>query len=201
MSISKFVIGAWIPVALIPLLVVGLKIIGHHYDKVAVAVAVPEGWRPRRYEHFAVVLVGTVNKGVLNALTYARSLAPDRIIAVSVVGTGEEQEAITTAWAEHEVPIELHTIYDPYRDLTDRVLAYLDELEQEADDSIITVVIPELVTSISTQWLHNQSAPALKLALLYRPHTVVTSVPIHVDVEVAGRIDGDEGSTPQSSRV
>jgi len=56
-------------------------------------------------------------------------------------------------------------------------------------------VIPEFVTSMGTQWLHNQSALTLKLALLYRPHTVVVSVPIHVDVkegrteEVAARSD------------
>ena len=52
-----------------------------------------------------------------------------------------------------------------------------------SDSDIITVVIPEFVTSVGTQWLHNQSALQLKLALLYRPHTVVTSVPIHIDVE------------------
>ena len=32
-----------------------------------------------------------------------------------------------------------------------------------------------------TQLLHNQSALALKARLLYRPNTVVTSVPVHID--------------------
>ena len=63
------------------------------------------------------------------------------------------------------------------------MLRYLDELDAESDDDIITVVIPEFVTSMGTQWLHNQSALSLKVALLYRPHTVVVSVPIHVDVK------------------
>ncbi|MCU1397740.1 MAG: hypothetical protein JWN62_849, partial [Acidimicrobiales bacterium] len=30
------------------------------------------------------------------------------------------------------------------------------------------------------QWLHNQSALSLKAKLLYRPNTVVTSVPVIV---------------------
>jgi len=46
--------------------------------------------------------------------------------------------------------------------------------------SVITVMIPEFVTQWKTQWLHNQSAFALKARLLYRPNTVVTSVPVLV---------------------
>jgi hypothetical protein len=37
------------------------------------------------------------------------------------------------------------------------------------------------VTGLSSQWLHNQSAFALKAKLLYRPNTVVTSIPVIVD--------------------
>ena len=43
------------------------------------------------------------------------------------------------------------------------------------------MIIPEFVTQWKTQWLHNQSAFALKARLLYRPNTVVTSVPVLVD--------------------
>ena len=61
------------------------------------------------------------------------------------------------------------------------MLDYLDELDAENPDDMITVVIPEFVTSWSTQFLHNQSAFALKARLLYRPHTAVISVPVLVD--------------------
>ena len=107
---------------------------------------VPTGYRPPRHTHNVVVLVGSVNKGVLNAITYARSLAPDRLIAVSVVGDAEEQEELTRQWDEHDIPVELHTIYSPYRELTRPVLHFLDELDQESPDDIITVVVPEFVT-------------------------------------------------------
>ena len=49
------------------------------------------------------------------------------------------------------------------------MLEYLDELDAESPDDVITVVIPEFVTQWKTQWLHNQSAFALKARLLYRP--------------------------------
>jgi hypothetical protein len=204
--ISKFTIGAWIPAVVIPILVIVLRLIHRHYENVRQVVSLSPGWRPKRYEHFVVVLVGTLNKATLNAITYARSLAPDRIIAVTVVGNAEQQEAMERAWAEQGIPIELHTIYSRYRELTDPVLHYLDELDAESDDDIITVVIPEFVTSMGTQWLHNQSALSLKVALLYRPHTVVVSVPIHVDIkegrieEVAARTEATTTTTAPTRR-
>ena len=136
------------------------------------------------------MLVGTVNKGVIQAVQYAKSLAPERLIAVSVVTDAEEQEQLAKAWADNDMPIELHTIASPYRDLTRPVLDYLDELDAESPDDIITVVIPEFVTQWKTQWLHNQSAFALKARLLYRPNTVVTSVPVLVGRSRSSRRSG-----------
>jgi len=117
---------------------------------------------------------------VLNALQYARELAPERLVAVSVITDADEHEALARAWSDFDVPIPLHTISSPYRELTRPVLEYLDELDAETPDDVITVVIPEFVTQWKTQWLHNQSAFASKARLLYRPNTVVTSVPVLV---------------------
>jgi Amino acid permease len=178
---SKFTEGAWIPAVLIPALVVGFRMISRHYARVQTAVAIDDSYRPKRRTHLVVVLVGTVNRGVLEAVQYARELAPERLIAVSVVTDGEEQEQLAKAWADNDLPIPLHTIASPYRELTQPVLQYLDELDAESPDDVLTVVIPEFVTKWKTQWLHNQSAFALKARLLYRPNTVVTSVPVLVD--------------------
>jgi hypothetical protein len=153
-----------------------------HYDRVRRATEAPADWKPRRYTHTVVVLVGSVNKGTLNGLQYARTLAPDRLIALSVVGDPEEQRALADAWDERDIPVELHTVYSPYRELTAPVLTFLDDLDAEDPDDLITVVIPEFVVPTwYTQVLHNQTALALKARLLFRPHTVVTSVPVHVD--------------------
>jgi len=98
------------------------------------------------------------------------------------VAHADEQRAIERQWVEREIPVELHTIYSPYRDLTGPVLAFLDELDAEDPDDLITVVIPEfVVTTWYTQILHNQTALALKARLLFRPNTVVTSVPVLVE--------------------
>ncbi len=179
--VSKFTEGAWIPAVVIPALVVVFRLIARHYRTVRAAVATEEAFQPMRQTHLVVVLVGSVNKGVLKAVQYAKSLAPERLIALSVVTDAEEAEQVTVDWARHDMPIPLHTISSPYRELTQAVLDYLEELDAEDPDDQITVVIPEFVTQWKTQWLHNQSAFALKARLLYRPNTVVTSVPVLVD--------------------
>jgi hypothetical protein len=155
--------------------------IGKHYQHVKKSLAVPPGYKVQRHTHYVVVLVGKVNRGVLEAIGYAKSLSPERIIALSVVQDPDEERLLHEQWDEYDIPIELHTVSSPYRELTRPVFTFLDEIDQERDDDIITVVIPESVTKVQSQWLHNQSALALKARLLYRPHTVVVSVPVHVD--------------------
>ncbi len=65
-------------------------------------------------------------------------------------------------------------------------MRYLDELDGRWENDTITVLIPEFVVS---KWyqniLHNQTALALKVALLFRPETIVTPVPYHVDAAPA----------------
>ena len=179
--VSKFTEGAWIPTVLIPAMVLGFRLINRHYERVREVVHVDFDYKPPRRTHLVIVLVGTVHRGVIDAVQYAKSLAPERLIALSVVTDNEEHDAVVDAWAEHDMPIPLHTIASPYRELTQPILEYLDELDAASPDDVITVVIPEFVTKWKTQWLHNQSAFALKARLLYRPNTVVISVPVLVE--------------------
>jgi amino acid transporter len=178
--VSKFTEGAYIPALLIPIMVAMFRGIGRHYAKGRAAVHAEPGYWPQRETHTMVVLVGGVNKGVLHGVQYAKSLNPDRIMAVTVASDDDERQRVEAQWAAFQVPIELHTLYSPYRELTRPVMQFLDEIDEQYTDDIITVVIPEFVTSWNTQWLHNGSAFALKAKLLQRPHTAVVSVPVHM---------------------
>ena len=179
--VSKFSKGAWIPAILIPGIVVGFKAVRRHYDKVTTALAVTPADRVTRHSHTVVVLIGTVNRGVLHAIAYARSMRPDRLVAISVVASAEEEERIVDAWEQFELPVELRTIFSPYRDLTGPVLQVIDELDAERPDDVITVVIPEFV--VEHWWdtvLHNQSAVVLRAKLRQRPNTAITLIPVQV---------------------
>jgi amino acid transporter len=179
--VSKFAIGAWIPVVLIPVIAFVLTRVKRHYDRVAAALRVTPGYRPRRHTHTVVLLVGSVHQATLVAVTYAKSLAPDRLLALSVAAEPEDAERIQAEWEAHGIDVPLRILSSPFRALAPPVLAALDELAAEHENDIITVVLPEFVlTKWWEQLLHNQSALLLKAKLLFRPNTVVASVPYHL---------------------
>ncbi|MGH9039665.1 MAG: APC family permease [Acidimicrobiia bacterium] len=180
--ISKFTIGAWIPVVVIPALILLFRGVHKHYARVRERLAVPADWRPPRMNHTVVVLVGGVHRGVLEALAYARSLAPNHLVPVTVVSDEDEQEAIEKAWAKFNLNEALDIVYSPYRELSRPILRFLDDIDARWDNDVITVLIPEVV--VRRWWeqlLHNQTALFLKGRLLFRKGVVVTSMPYHLD--------------------
>ena len=182
--ITKFTSGAWLPVVVIPAIVLLFKGIRRHYDAVAEELRVDPGWRPPRMNHTVIVLVGRVHRGVLQALAYAKSLNPNRLLAVTMVSEPEEQERIEKQWAEYEITVPLEIIHSPYRELSRPVLRFVDELDAQYDNDVVTIIIPEFV--VRHWWehlLHNQSALILKGRLLFRKNVVVVSVPYHLHRE------------------
>jgi amino acid transporter len=179
--VSKFTSGAWVPVALIPLIVLVFRAIKRHYVRVEAQLAVPEGFRARRKQHTVVVLVGNIHRGVLDAISYARTLAPDRLVALSVVHSAEERERLQEKWDTYDIPVQLQMAYSPYRELSGPVMSFIDELDKQRPDDIISVIVPEFVLAHWwEQLLHNQSALVLRARLRLRPNTVVVAVPIHL---------------------
>jgi len=179
--VVKFTDGAWIPAIVIPTMMAIFLAINRHYMRVRSFLKIEEGYIAPRRTHTVVVLVGSVNKGVLQAVKYAESLRPDKILAISVVGSQEDKETLDADWAKYNMTVELEMLTDDFRNLTDSILTRINQLDDEFSDDIITVVIPEFVTALRSQWLHNQSALSIKARLLYRPNTVVTSVPIVIE--------------------
>ena len=174
----KFTDGAWIPAVIIPALVFAFTGVNRHYTRVRSYLQPVDGYVAPFRTHTVVVLVGSVNQGVLQAVRYAQSLRPDRLLALSVIENSDDRQRLQNQWDQHGLTIDLDTVVSEYRDLTEPILNRINEIDDLDSDDIITVIIPEFVTSIRSQWLHNQSALAIKARLLFRPNTVVTSVPI-----------------------
>jgi len=181
-AVTKFTSGAWLPIVVIPAILLVFRTIHRHYASVQAALALTPGYRARRMNHTVVVLVGSVHRGVLEALAYASSLRPNRLLAVTVVSDPEEQERMLEKWRALGIEVPLDIVYSPYRELSRPILQYIDELDAKRENDIVTVVIPEFVVrKWWEQLLHNQSALFLKGRLLFRKGTVVTSVPYHLD--------------------
>ncbi|MEO6121752.1 MAG: APC family permease [Acidimicrobiales bacterium] len=179
---TKFTSGAWVPIVVVPAIIAVFVAIKRHYDRVSTVLTIaPEDVRPEVFNHTVVVLVGRVHKGVIKAINYAKSLQPNHLAVVFVAADDDDRESIQREWKRFNMNVPLEIVSSPYRDLVEPVERFLTELDQRWDNDTISVVIPEFVVE---HWyqnvLHNQSALALKLALLDRQGTVVISVPYHL---------------------
>jgi hypothetical protein len=182
---TKFTSGAWVPLVVVPIIIAIFVSISRHYRRLEEELRIEPGEVPREPQvHTVVVLVGRVHKGVAKAVLYAKSLHPNHLNALYVSEDDDDRTRMEDQWHRFDFGVPLEVVHSPYRELTAAVEAYLDELDARYQGDTITVVIPEFVTGkllSPAQLLHNQSAAALKLALLFRKDTVVTSVPYHLD--------------------
>jgi amino acid transporter len=182
---SKFTSGAWVPIVVIPLVMVLLWITHKHYVRVANRLHITPDFAPEHKGNTIVVLVSGVHRSSLQAIEFARSLKPDRVVCATACDS-EAAVRLHADWEKYQVSakfgVDLTVIDSPFRELTKPLLAFLDQLSRDRPGDIITVVMPELV--VQKWWehlLHNQSALALKVRLLSRPNTVVVSVPLHLN--------------------
>jgi amino acid transporter len=179
-AVTKFAEGAWLIVALIPSLVLHFRSIRRHYKSVAAQLTLKD-WTPEPPQHNAVVVpVSGVHKAVLRALRYARSLSSD-VRALYVETDAAATAELRREWQRWGQGIPLVVRQSPYRSLMEPLLDYIEEVDAERPDDFVTVVLPEFVPS---HWwhhlLHNQRGLLIKAALLFKPNTIVVSVPYHL---------------------
>jgi amino acid transporter len=173
-------LGAWIVVLVIPLLVLAFFKIHRHYDRMAVALSMEGYIAPPPLRHTVLVLVNTVHRGIMPALHYARSMGDD-VRGVYCEIHPEKTPEVQKKWAQWVPDLPLVTLSSPYRSLTGPVLRYLDEVQAEREDDIVTVLLPEFdPPSFWGKLLHNQSGLRLKFALLGKTGVVVTNIRYHL---------------------
>ncbi|MEJ7721921.1 MAG: hypothetical protein WKF58_16510 [Ilumatobacteraceae bacterium] len=122
--------GRSIPAFLIPLMVVGFRSIRRHYDRVRrrrqggarCQGAAPHAHRGRARRHDQQAVFSTPCSTPASWRQSDSSPSPSSPTTTS-------RTPLAQAWADFDVPIPLHTISSPYRDLTRPVLDYLDELD------------------------------------------------------------------------
>ncbi len=179
-AVTKFVEGAWLIVALIPVLVLHFRSIRRHYESVAAQLSLKD-WSPEvPRQNVVLVPISGVHKAVVRAIRYARSLSPD-VRAVYVETDPASTEQIRDDWERWGEGARLVVLRSHYRSLMEPLLDYVEEVDAERPDDFVTVVLPEFVPG---RWwhhlLHNQRALLIKAALLFKPNTVVISVPYHL---------------------
>lgn len=178
---TKFIHGAWIVVVVVPLLVLMFRAIHRHYVGVAKQLSTEglEGLRP--IKHTVIVPISGIHRGVVAALQYAKSIAPEHVQAVYVDFDEEATAKLREKWERWGAGIKLVVLPSPYRELTRPLLRYIARLERKNSNDVVTVLLPEFVPAKWWQHLlHNQSSLMLKGALLFREGVIVISVPYHL---------------------
>jgi len=180
---TKFLLGAWMVVFLIPILVLIFTRIHAHYLAVGRELSLIGQNPPGKLEpvkHTVIVPISGIHRGVIDALRYALSISPDvRACYVEIDSAATERMQVDWQKWAHEIPFVV--LRSPYRSVIAPLLEYLDDVEQTTHGDMITVIIPEFVTSKwRYQILHNQTAFLIRAALLFRRGKVVTSVRYHL---------------------
>ena len=178
---TKFIHGAWIVVVVVPLLVFMFRAIHKHYVGVAKELSTEGLEELRPIKHTVIVPISGIHRGVVGALQYAKSIAPDHVQAVYVDFDEEATVKLREKWERWGAGVKLVVLPSPYRELTRPLLRYIARLERAHDNDMVTVVLPEFVPAKWWQHLlHNQSSLMLKGALLFKKGVIVTSVPYHL---------------------
>jgi amino acid transporter len=186
---SKFMHGAWISLLLIILLVSFFYKIRSHYRRIGRELSIHGIKIPRlsRKPPRVIIPISGIHRGTIIAVSFARRIARD-VTAIYIELEPGAGEAVKEKWSELFPRIPLVILQSPYRSIIQPLLDYLDETDsQHEDGQQAIIVLPEFVPA---KWwhslLHNQTAWALKAALLYRRRrrgyqSVIIDVPYHLN--------------------
>jgi amino acid transporter len=172
--------GAWVIMLLIPLNVVFYRMTRKHYLGVAAQLTLRDWHSNGPRVNTVLVPISGIQRAVVEALDYAKSLSPDvRAVYVNVDQAATDQ--LKQSWKRYGDGLPIVVLESPYRSLMEPLLEYVAQIHTEHPGGYVTVVLPEFVPA---KWwhhlFHNQRALLIKGALLFEPHTVVTSVPFHL---------------------
>ncbi len=190
--VAKFAEGAWITALLIPVLILVMRSVRHHYDRVS---KLTENKSPLvlgdSEPPIVVMPIDNWSRISEKGLQFALSISPE-IYAVHVASEVDET-ALNREWerlvgaplrAAHRPVPKLTVLRSPYRFIIAPIVQFVIDLETKYPTRTIAVLVPELVVR---RWyqnlLHNQRAGLLKVALLLKGNRkiLVINIPWYLD--------------------
>ena len=174
---TKFREGAWVVMLMIPMGVWLFLAVARHYQETNRALSL-SGYEPRPDRaDVMLVLVSSMNRETVEAVRYAVKRCQE-VHAIHVNLDANRVEDIKRDWTQWGSGATLEILESPYRSFVAPILQYVEKLEAEGPNRLITVVLPEV---IPRRWwqtlLHNRWSVQLRAALINRPRvTVLTTV-------------------------
>ena len=184
---AKFTAGAWIVLILIPAIVAGFMWIRRQYDRVRRELAIKQDeltdldWQSyNRMHNHVIVLVKDIDRRLVRALQYAKSLRADKLEAVCVDISGKAEE-FRSEWDKAGFGVRLTVIDSPYREIVGPIMDYIRAIPRPTGDHVVTVILPEYAPEHPADAvLHDQVSFWLKQQLFGEPGVILTDVPYHI---------------------
>jgi amino acid transporter len=168
--VAKFAQGAWVVVLLLPAVLVFMRSVRHHYERVEEELALTT-WKGHDPQNLAppivLVPVDRWNAATVKALQFAMTLSPD-VQAVHVTCESDENRPSWLAEPPAGTPMpKIVTLPSPFRMVIHPLVDYVLKVEKENADRTVAVVIASMV---ERHWyhyfLHNQRGQMLTALLL-----------------------------------
>ena len=178
-AIAKFALGAWIVLIIVPVMVVGMLLIGREYRSAQVELHVrPESviGPPSRGQR-VIVPMQDMRRDAIQAIKLGLTMSKS-VVAVHVTDDLHAAEQFRARFEEQVRGVDLVIVESPYREFVRPLIRYL-EFTAEKDPSVVTIVlIPErIIKHWWERFLYNQSAYRLRDALTGHPGIIVADVP------------------------
>jgi amino acid transporter len=177
-AITKFALGAWIVIILIPAIIPLFLLIHRHYDRVGEQLRiVPEHLPPPRISQFAIVPIDDVNYASLRAMSFARTICTE-IIVLHVATDINRVEKVRQRMKNYAPDMKLVVVESPLRSIMRPLVNYVDALHKQHPNSFISIILPEFITAHRWErFLHNRTAEQLTKAFEKHPDVAVILVP------------------------
>jgi hypothetical protein len=178
-------------VVIVPVMVAYFSWVKRRYDMVRAELALPDdeladlNWQAyNRLHNHVIVLVKDIDRRLVRALQYAKTLRADTTEALYIDVTSEDAEAFRTRWNKAEMGIRLNVVESPYREVIGPLVAYVKNIPRPSKDHVVTVILPEYApTNAADAMLHDQTSFWIKQQLFGQEGVIVTDVPYHPDFD------------------
>ena len=186
-AVAKVTEGAWIVIVLVPIMVSYFLWVRRRYELVRAELALPVeemrdlNWQAyNKLHNHVIVLVKSIDRRLVRALQYAKTLKADSMEAVFVDVSGEESAKTRQMWEDAGFGIKLTVIDSPYREVIAPLLDYVRAFPRPTRDDVVTVILPEYApTNAADAMLHDQTSFWIKQQLFGERGVIVADVPYH----------------------
>ena len=172
---SKFLYGAWVLVPTILILLLTMRKIKKHYQRVDKILSIEETafLKVPPEKMMMIVFVSKLNRLAIETALFARGFKPGEVRAFHVAFEQGEAAALKNEWEIRfpEIPIDIKV--DEFREITPHALNYIRDIERrwkESGGEKVIAVIPMVVpTNMFDNFLHNHTAAELAKAIRKDP--------------------------------